>query len=162
MSLKVTSTFWGQKMKTSADFRATREAIGVTQCELAEELGVDVRTIKRWESPDSTPLPEDAWDTLNSLSEEFSALVNTILNDGVARKEEATVVLFYYRDNWEVKHCSQHKRSCSFVNAATREAARRLEAASVDVSFEYAYPQAAAAIYNQQRPAQRHNRGIGR
>ena len=37
---------------TKADFRATRETIGLTQGDVAEACGVSLRTVKRWEHPD--------------------------------------------------------------------------------------------------------------
>ena len=34
-----------------ADFAALRETVGLTQAALAEELGVNPRSVKRWEQP---------------------------------------------------------------------------------------------------------------
>ena len=41
---------------TPADLRAVRQARGETQTELAAALGVDMRTIQRWEAGKS-PIP---------------------------------------------------------------------------------------------------------
>lgn len=53
--------------RSKAEFRAIREMIGLTQAALASELGVEVRSVKRWESPEApqTP-PEDAWGVLDA------------------------------------------------------------------------------------------------
>ena len=52
--------------RSKAAFRATRETVGMTQAALARELGVEVRSVKRWESPEATQVPpEDAWAVLD-------------------------------------------------------------------------------------------------
>lgn len=51
---------------TKAEFRAIREAVGMTQQAFADELGVKVLSVKRWESPDKPQqAPADAWFVLN-------------------------------------------------------------------------------------------------
>lgn len=53
--------------RTKAEFRAIRETVGMTQAALARELGVEVRSIKRWESPTAPQVPpKDAWDVLDA------------------------------------------------------------------------------------------------
>lgn len=53
-------------MRTKTEFRAIREITGITQSALAKELGVEVRSVKRWES-DAAPQqpPADAWAVLD-------------------------------------------------------------------------------------------------
>ena len=46
-----------------AAFHAIRELTGLTQAALAAALGVEVRSVKRWESPRAPQLPPgEAWD----------------------------------------------------------------------------------------------------
>ena len=53
--------------RTLAEFRAIRETVGMTQCALARALGVEVRSVKRWESPTAPQVPpKDAWDVLDA------------------------------------------------------------------------------------------------
>lgn len=53
--------------RTKAEFRAVRETVGMTQAALARELGVEVRSVKRWEHPDAPQVPpQDAWDVLDA------------------------------------------------------------------------------------------------
>ena len=53
--------------RTKAEFRSIRETVGMTQHALAVELGVEVRSVKRWESPDAPQAPpQDAWDVLDA------------------------------------------------------------------------------------------------
>ena len=47
--------------ETKAAFRAMRETSGASQTALAEALGVNVRTVKRWETPGQPEPPRDAW-----------------------------------------------------------------------------------------------------
>ena len=47
--------------ETKAAFRAMREASGASQAALAEALGVNVRAVKRWETPGQPEPPRDAW-----------------------------------------------------------------------------------------------------
>ena len=47
--------------ETKAAFRAMRETCGASQAALAEALGVNARTAKRWETPGQPEPPRDAW-----------------------------------------------------------------------------------------------------
>ena len=42
-----------------AEFRAMREMVGMTQATLADALGVEVRSVKRWESPSAPQVPPE-------------------------------------------------------------------------------------------------------
>ena len=58
--------------RTKAEFRALRELVGMTQAALAAELGVEVRSVKRWEKPLPDGWyqpPNDAWDVLDEARE---------------------------------------------------------------------------------------------
>lgn len=66
--------FWAAAMRhdrtnrTKAEFRATRETLGVTQQRLADDLGVKVLSVKRWESPKYPQhAPAEAWELLDML-----------------------------------------------------------------------------------------------
>ena len=56
-----------QETRTLAEFRAIRDTVGMTQGMLAEELGVNPRSVRRWESSDCEAYkpPQDAWDVLD-------------------------------------------------------------------------------------------------
>lgn len=55
-------------MRSKAEFRATREMLGITQQRLADELGVRTMSVKRWESPRyPQQAPDDAWALLDDL-----------------------------------------------------------------------------------------------
>jgi len=44
-----------------ATFKAMRETSGASQAALADALGVNARTVKRWETPGQSEPPRDAW-----------------------------------------------------------------------------------------------------
>lgn len=53
--------------RTLAEFRAIRETVGMTQGMLADALGVEPRSVRRWESPSAPQVPpQDAWDVLDA------------------------------------------------------------------------------------------------
>ena len=57
----------GEEKRTLAEFRATREMVGMTQGMLAQALGVEARSVRRWESPSAPQVPpQDAWDVLDA------------------------------------------------------------------------------------------------
>jgi DNA-binding transcriptional regulator YiaG len=56
-----------QETRTLAEFRAVRETVGMTQGMLAQALGVEARSVRRWESPSAPQVPpQDAWDVLDA------------------------------------------------------------------------------------------------
>jgi len=57
-----------EEKRSLAEFRAIRETVGMTQGMLAAELGVEPRSVRRWESPgyEGYRPPRDAWDALDA------------------------------------------------------------------------------------------------
>ena len=53
--------------RSKADFKCLRERVGLSQQDVASALGVNIRSVKRWEDP-SFPnhAPEDAWAVLDN------------------------------------------------------------------------------------------------
>ena len=62
-----------------------RESIGISQIDLSEELGVTVRSIKRWEQIGWEEPPERVWELVEDLvaahEEEVDDLVSRIVAD---------------------------------------------------------------------------------
>lgn len=74
---------------TKAAFRAAREMVGMTQAALADALGVEVRSVKRWESLDAPQEPpQDAWGVLGDAKREQDSLIGATL-DAVERVKAA-------------------------------------------------------------------------
>lgn len=66
--------------RTKGEFRATREQLGLTHQRLADELGVKVLSVKRWESPRyPQTAPAAAWELLDSLMDAQDGAVEAAL-----------------------------------------------------------------------------------
>lgn len=67
--------------RTKTEFRAIRELTGITQAALARTLGVEVRSVKRWES-DAAPQypPADAWAALDAALDAQRQVVDYALS----------------------------------------------------------------------------------
>lgn len=50
-------------LRNYARFKELREMVGMSQTDLAREVSVAPRTVRRWETPD-TYIPDDSWETL--------------------------------------------------------------------------------------------------
>lgn len=128
-------------IRTKADFRALRESLGMTQQDVADEAGVAVRTVKRWESPDGQDAPEDVVAFLVACKTAMDADVALYLD--VVRKEtdkEATVMVPYYRTQEDLDAVQINQGAdlpVGYVNALSRRIAERLSDEGYDVSFEY-------------------------
>lgn len=129
------------RIRTKADFRALREYLGMTQQDVADEAGVSVRTVKRWESPDGQDAPDDVLSYLMACRTAMDADVALYLD--VVHKEAdkgATVMVPYYRtqedlDSVQIKQGAD--LPVGYVNALSRRIAERLSGEGYDVSFEY-------------------------
>lgn len=67
-------------MNEKAEFRLLREAVGMTQAAMARELGVEVRSVKRWESQEAPQAPpQDAWNLLEGALAEQDRAVSAAL-----------------------------------------------------------------------------------
>lgn len=71
-----------EHVRTKSEFRALREMVGLTQQRLADDLGVKVLSVKRWESMSKpqTP-PKEAWDILDMLVERQDEAVRSALSE---------------------------------------------------------------------------------
>jgi DNA-binding XRE family transcriptional regulator len=68
---------------TSADLKVRREALGISQDWLARQVGVQDRTVRRWEAGEFA-IPADVWEVLEfgeSMADEILEAVCEILQD---------------------------------------------------------------------------------
>lgn len=79
-----------------AEFRAMREMVGMTQATLADALGVEVRSVKRWESPSAPQVPpEEAWGVLRHAVAMQRQVVDFMLGKA-DEHEDAPVSIRYW------------------------------------------------------------------
>jgi transcriptional regulator with XRE-family HTH domain len=114
--------------RSIAEFRAIRETVGMTQGMLADALGVEQRSVRRWESK-SAPQepPQDAWDVLDSALRTQRLGIAAALGkmDELAQKYgdyPAVVNLPYWpsQEDYDRDHCVDDGGDWRMANATNR------------------------------------------
>lgn len=127
--------------RTTADFRALRETIGLTQGDVADACGVSPRTVKRWEHPDWPEPPEDAWDWLLDMHDRHDALVDEavgrVFSIAGERGKPESAIITYYRDQAQYDACGRDDGPYGFVNSIAREVALDLNGEGIETEFRY-------------------------
>ena len=131
------------RLRTKADFKALREACGLSQQNVADALGVHLQTIKRWEKP-SFPyaVPDDAFSYLDSVAESQANQVSYML--GVVAKQveqlgknPVLVPITYYRDQQMYDKYGRDEGPFGWPNAVARKLAYELGKRGIAYSFRY-------------------------
>ena len=124
----------------AATFRAVREMCGLRQADVADELGVRLSTVKRWERG-VVPLPEDArvWMTGMRLFHEsqVEGMVGDIMADVDYGAIDGVCVLEYYRTQDEYEAATGDTMRYEVADAYIRAAAEHVAALGVRVEFAY-------------------------
>lgn len=129
--------------RTKAEFRAIRETVGMTQGALARELSVEVRSVKRWESPTASQVPpQDAWDVLDAALSAQRRGIATALGrvDEVAEERGAypkSVMLPYWtsQDAYDEGHYVDDGGDWRMANATNRLLAHALHERGIRVEW---------------------------
>ena len=129
--------------QSKASFRALRELCGVTQGELAQVLGCDLKTVQRLENPgrvDMQPREED-WRALEQLRRtqveqlDYSMqLAERALDSGTAPHVEIP----YFRTQAAYDREGRDEGSFRLANRVAGEIAEALDEMGVEVTFFYA------------------------
>lgn len=121
--------------RTKAEFRATREMLGITQQRLADELGVRTMSVKRWESPKHRQnAPDAAWAYLDELMERqdeaVASALETVRNmeaaNGVKPPMEVAIPYWSSQSDYEENHYVEDGGRWTEVNATSRRVAMML------------------------------------
>ena len=129
-------------MRGKADFKALREALGLSQSDVADACMVRTTTVKRWERPGFPGAPNDAWAYLEGEARRHDDMVAY----AVARARDAravgqmpdSVVITYYRDQDQYDALGRDDGPFSYANAVARDVAAILQ--REDFVVEFAYP----------------------
>jgi transcriptional regulator with XRE-family HTH domain len=131
---------------TRSNFRALRETVGISQLNLANRLGVNKQSVKRWENPRfdaggyNMP-PDDAWNVLDDAREMQKKVVDHTIE--AAKKLEAdhgssaTLSLAYWRtqEDYDEAHSQEEHQPFEMANANSRQAGAMLERYGYTVNY---------------------------
>lgn len=129
--------------RTKAAFRAKREMVGITQTMLAKKLGVESRSVRRWENLGETNQPpRDAWDILDKAKADQDDLVGAAL-DSLERIHKDTgsypsdywLAYWTSQDQWDKYHVGPTKLDWRMANANNRRLASVLMDMGIDVEW---------------------------
>lgn len=125
-------------MSEAANFRVLRETMGFTREDVADALGVSVRSVKRWENPREENLPpEDAWVLLEDAQKKRREIVSQALEVvDYAKARGGVVEMTYYRSQEQFDKVGDG--GCYRVaNANARAVAKGLEDEGIVVEWSY-------------------------
>ena len=121
----------------AAQFRAMRETLGLSQQDVAEEVGVDRGSVKSWEAG-VCPIPPDVARWLVSEKAVADYAVDSAVCDVlVLQNQPTTVSLTYYRTQEEYDSSGHGEGRFGISNANARRVAEALEAEGIGVEFFY-------------------------
>lgn len=128
--------------KTKAQFRAYRESLGLSQHDIAEALGVQERSVRRWEQPGCYAPPEASWGWLDDMRKLHDTMVGGSMDTvrelaQQAGKNPGAVSMFYWRSQEECDLHARERAPYGFLNAVTREVARLLEADGLEARLQF-------------------------
>lgn len=133
-----------EKDRTLAEFRAIRETVGMTQGMLAEELGVNPRSVRRWESPDYDGYrpPQDAWDVLDDALDAqrrgiAAALgkLDEIVQERVSAPDSVKLPYWTSQSDYDRHHYIDDGGDWRMANATSRMLAEMLHERGVRVDW---------------------------
>lgn len=129
----------------SAEFRALRELLGLTQNNIGDALGRTRMTVKYWENPDCTTNPPDfAWEYMKKRKESQVELIAKFIDEAektATTNDEGkkTARLLFYRDqaHYDVNHPEEEKEIYDSANAAACTAAVMLILKGYEIEWDY-------------------------
>lgn len=127
--------------KTKAAMRALREGCGMTQADLADEFGVRVLSVKRWENPtNQSAVPDDVFEWLVTAHLDMHMRAIGLARSIAEEHGEGEIVLPYFRvqeDLDEVQLPLGQDQPVGHFNATMRRVFDILAEMGLSVSFGY-------------------------
>lgn len=128
--------------RSVAEFRAKRELCGLSLYDVAEELGVALNTVKRWENPNYFPPSPAAWRFIDRQYEMHCDRVESALQKAIDEHEKGdTVTVTWCRNNMR----GVSDRQVGMLNAVSKAVAESLLTLGYDVTFRWSDPEAEEA-----------------
>ena len=128
--------------RSVAEFRAKREMCGLSLYAVAQELGVAVNTVKRWENPNYFPPSPAAWRYIDREYADHCDTVEDALQDALATREDGKpIVVAWHRNNMRGVSDEQ----VGMHNATSRAVAESLMTLGYEVTFRWSDPSAEVA-----------------
>ena len=130
------------KDRSVAEFRAERELCGLSLYDVAEELGVAVNTVKRWENPNYFPPSPAAWRYIDREYDKHCDDVETALRTALREAEDGKpVIVKWFRNNMR----GVSNREVGVHNAVAKAVAESLMTLGKEVTFMWSDPAAEEA-----------------
>lgn len=128
----------------AATARTIRETCGLTHCDIADALNINVRTVQRWESVASKEnLPAYAeeyyWECLDWLTTATTNAINSILDEAKKHGDPRTIHLSRYV-NQESANQAGFVRPVGLHSAAQARILTSLHESGIRCQVEYSTP----------------------
>lgn len=125
----------------AATFRALRETTGISQRLIAETLGVEERSVKRWERGDRA-VPNDVAEWIEDMVRDHDAAVSQTVRELQKMVKEIDdgqppIDLTYYRTQAEYDLAGRDEGDYGMVCARARSIAEALRELGYEVEFNY-------------------------
>lgn len=127
-----------------ADFKAQRERLGLSQQDVADALGINIKTLKNWENPKQPRyrISDAAWRYLDSAldaqAQQVAYARSVVENQIEAFGGDPVVVpITYYRDQATYDRFGRQEGPFGQANANARAIACELQRMGIQVEFRY-------------------------
>ena len=127
-----------------ADFKAQRERLGLSQQDVADALGINIKTVKTWENPRQPRyrISGAAWRYLDSALDAQAqqvAYARSVVEKRIDElgMEPAVISITYYRDQATYDRFGREEGPFGQANANARAIACELERMGIRVEFRY-------------------------
>ena len=128
--------------RSVAEFRAKRELCGLSLYDVADELGVAVNTVKRWENPNYFPPSPAAWRFIDREYDKHCDAVEDMLQESLADADgDEPVVVLWHRNGMRGVSDAQVGEH----NAVAKAVAESLMTLGREVTFRWSDPAAEEA-----------------
>lgn len=130
------------KQRTKATFKALRETVGLSQDNVARDLGVSVTSVKRWERPGYQHPPVDAWDYLLDAYQAHCDAVNGALEQvdeiaDIAGHDPELVPITYWRTQEQYDKAGRDPGYVGVVNARARAVGDEILLRGIEVEWRF-------------------------